>query len=544
MRLLKSPAAFAEESTHRPPYLKLEPFLMPGHDEFPEEAAAMEAEGALRNAIASRALPTEAGFRGKSLLASKWNSAGSNVSVAAFDESTQVSDGDFARWVDSLGELREARVFVLPDDSVRYEVASRHHDELLYTVGHWKARWNGNKLSLLAPVEEIRASSREPLFRDVTTAAFSGCTAFQDQLSYGVPYWRAKLDPATGIDLYGSNGIAVGDIDNDGMDEIYVCQPGGLPNRLFKFRGHEMEDITEQWGAGLLDDTSSALFLDLRNSGRQDLVVLRSSGPLLFLNRGTRFQLRDDAFRFATIPGGGFTGMAGADYDRDGKLDLYLCTYVYFQSEAQYTYPVPYHDAENGPPNFLFRNALREDGSGFFEDVTESSGISQNNNRFSFAPAWCDTGGSGWADLYVANDFGKNNFYKNENGKFRDTARHAGVEDLGPGMSASWFDYDGDGRPDLYVANMWSAPGQRVVRSRQFAPAEGEEFAEAYRRHTKGNSLYKNRNGNQFEEVTSRESVGMGRWAWSSAAGTTSITMASPKSWLPVECSPTNPIKT
>src|SRR5437660_3257820 len=155
--------------------------------------------------------------------------------------------------------------------------------------------------------------------------------------------------------------------------------------------------------------------------------------------------------------------MAAADYDRDGLVDLYLCTYVYFQSEDQYRYPNPYHDARNGPPNFMFRNELGADGSGIFSDVTEAVGLNQNNDRYSFAPVWCDYNGDGWPDLYVANDFGRNNLYKNDKGKFRDVAAAAGVEDLGPGMSAAWFDYDGDGKPDLYTANMWTAAGNRVV---------------------------------------------------------------------------------
>ena len=73
--------------------------------------------------------------------------------------------------------------------------------------------------------------------------------------------------------------------------------------------------------------------------------------------------------------------MAAADYDRDGKLDLYLCCYLFFQTEAQYRYPVPYHDAQNGPPNFLFHNRLAADGSGTLDDVTTESGLDQNNNR-------------------------------------------------------------------------------------------------------------------------------------------------------------------
>jgi len=127
-----------------------------------------------------------------------------------------------------------------------------------------------------------------------------------------------------------------------------------------------MQDITERWGVGVLDDSTAALILDLRNSGRQDLVVLTTSGPLLFINDGAVLKHKPEAFRFENPPQGTFTGMSAADYDRDGRLDLYLCTYVYFQSEDQYRYPAPYHDAQNGPPNYLFRNRLTAAGGGFF----------------------------------------------------------------------------------------------------------------------------------------------------------------------------------
>jgi len=137
-----------------------------------------------------------------------------------------------------------------------------------------------------------------------------------------------------------------------------------------------MLDVTERAGVGVLDDTTCALFLDLRNLRRQDLVVATIHGPLLFLNQGDgTFRHKPEAFRFANPAQGTFTGMAAADYDCDGRLDLYLCTYIYFQSEDQYRYPVPYYDSRNGPPNFLFHNQLTADGGGFFQDVTARTGM-------------------------------------------------------------------------------------------------------------------------------------------------------------------------
>lgn len=507
----------SEKPGRRPPYAALEPFIEPGFDEFAGEKAVEECKAALNRAfLSSEPLPLTPAAKGISPYPTRYDSAGPEVAVAVFSEiDTDVQSG-WAKWRNSLGSIRRSQFYFLPDNLVRYEVASASDHGLAYHVGFWKIVWDGPKIQSLYPLEEQVATAPEPWFRDVTAHALHGQPDLLKQFGCGIPHWRSRLDPASGIDVYGSNGIAVGDIDGDGFDEVYICQPGGLPNRLLKIAiDGVVADLTEAWGVGLLDDTSSALFLDLRNTGRQDLVVLRSSGPLLFLHEGNRYRLRTDAFQFGSVPAGNFTGMASADYDRDGKLDLYLCCYVYFQSEAQYTYASPYHDAQNGPPNFLFRNRLNADGSGFFEDTTESSGIGENNNRFSFAPAWCDYNEDGWPDLYVANDFGKKNLYLNREGKFKDIAADAGVEDIGPGMSASWFDYDGDGRPDLYVANMWTETGQRIIHDPQFKPGEAEPGA--YRKHTMGNSLFQNRGDGVFDDVTRRERAAFGRWAWASS---------------------------
>ena len=111
------------------------------------------------------------------------------------------------------------------------------------------------------------------------------------------------LTALRGIDIYGHNGVSVADIDDDGFDDLYVCQPAGLPNRLYRNRGDgTFEDITESSGLGILENTACALFADFNNRGRQDVIVVRANGPLLFVNEGGgKFRQKPDAFQFATL---------------------------------------------------------------------------------------------------------------------------------------------------------------------------------------------------------------------------------------------------
>ena len=407
------------------------------------------------------------------------------------------------------------------DVDLRYDLVGTRKDERREErVGNWRTRWARNEPSAWRILRweatgEVVSCMAGPGFVEVTAKVLGQTESYRNHMLRGADYWRTVLDSACGIDVYGNNGLAVGDIDNDGFDDLYVCQAPGLPNRLYRNRGDgTFEDVTETSGVGLLDGTACALFADFENKGLADLLVVCAGGPLLFVNQGKgKFQLKPDAFKFARPPQGTFTHAAVADYDRDGRLDIYFCLYSYYLGLEQYHYPAPYFDARNGPPNFLFHN--QSDGT--FVDQTEETGLNVENDRYSFACAWGDYNSDGYPDLYVANDFGRNNLYRNNgDGTFTAVSDQAHAQDVGAGMSACWFDCDNDGNPDIYVANMWSPAGLRISQQKLFHEQDPEEIRALYRQHARGNSLYRNQGNGKFQNVSAQAGVSMGRWAWCS----------------------------
>jgi Flp pilus assembly protein TadD len=398
------------------------------------------------------------------------------------------------------GLLRTKIIFAIageaaPADSPFRQPASEREIEGVWQID-WTEPVQGAASNLTAqiagwqPVEMLTVVRAGPLFTDVTAPAFGQDSTYPSHLLRDTNYWRAVLDSSSGIDIFGNCGVSVADVDGDGKEEIYLCQPQGLPNRLYRQRQPGVfEEFTAEAGVDLLDSTSMAIFADVLNRGCQDLIAITESAPLLFVNDGRgRFKLKPGAFP-PSPSATSLTGAAMADYDRDGYLDLYVCAYGYFQGQGANPLPSPYYDAQNGPPNYLYRNL----GNGSFEDVTTASGLDHGNNRFSFGCAWVDFEGDGWPDLCVINDFGRNNFYRNRgDGTFEEIAN--GIPGQGSGMSACAADFSGTGREELYVGNMWTPAGMRVTRDPKFAALFHDVSQDSVRQFAMGNALYRVRN--------------------------------------------------
>jgi len=350
------------------------------------------------------------------------------------------------------------------------------------------------------------------LFSDISEAALGANRCWREDGLPGLGPFLGQISRLEGMSRYGHHGLAMGDVNGDGLDDVYAPNAGGLPNHLFlQNPDGTFTDQAAAWQVDFLENCSGALLVDLDNDGWSDLVVAGVARVLVLRNNGRgQFELRG-SFGGVSDP----MSLSATDYDRDGQLDLYICGYMATPGSTRIFSPVPYHDANNGGRNALLRN----EGGFRFRDVTVETGLDEHNRRFSFAAAWDDFDGDGWPDLYVANDFGRNNLFHNRRGTFNDVADTTGTEDTGAGMSACWGDVNRDGRPDLYVGNMFSSAGQRVAYQPEFATRQAPDATRAMQRMARGNSLLINtpRPGQPaFTDVSETAGITLGRWAWAS----------------------------
>lgn len=410
-------------------------------------------------------------------------------------------------------ELRD-RAFVA---RVRIEAFGTLADRSIQQVATWHVRWLVSEAGELS-LREIRvlggdqSSSPGVWFHDVTLDLLPRSLRDRPDLRRGGEYWPTRIDRVGESTRMGHQGLAIGDVDGDGLEDVYVAMCGGLPNLLLRQRPDgTFENIAAAANVAFLDETKGVLFADMDGDRDDDLLAAIGPFVLLALNDGNG--VFDRFVRMQAPTGGAFYHLTVADYDRDGDLDVYGCRYV---EEAYGTsVPMPYHDANNGPANVLFRNdgQIGNQGDVRFVDVTTAVGIDTNNRRFSTAAAWADVDGDGDQDLYVSNDFGRNCLYRNDAGRFTEVAAAAGVEDQAAGMGVAFADIDEDGDLDLYVTNMFSSAGNRIAFLDRFQKTLDPSQRRAIRDHALGNSVFLNRGDGTFIRAEG-ESMRMGRWGW------------------------------
>ncbi len=265
------------------------------------------------------------------------------------------------------------------------------------------------------------------------------------------------------------SGCAWGDFDGDGDDDLYLCNVNGpylmpakersrsMGSRLWRNDGHgRFTDVTEAVGLSESRMDMAAVFADFDNDGDADLIVTHLEGVRLFRNDAGRFQ--DVTARLGL---GGVNnyclGAAWGDYDRDGRLDLYICRYVDFPREkARHRElvagrPAPMTTPGSYPPlsNFLFH----QQPDGTFRDVTTKSGAGSAHGR-SMQAVWCDFDNDGWIDLFVANDQSLDSLLHNKgDGTFEDVGLKTGLFDPRGAMGVAVMDVHADGDQDLFVTH-------------------------------------------------------------------------------------------
>jgi hypothetical protein len=323
------------------------------------------------------------------------------------------------------------------------------------------------------------------------------------------------------------NGIAVADVDGDGLYDIYfVNQVGG--NELWKnLGGGKFKNITQEAGVDLPDRISvAAAFADIDNDGDQDLFVTTvRGGNVLFENDG-HGHFKDISKEAGLDLVSHSSGAIFFDYDNDGLLDLLVCNVGRYTSDekgANGEY-VGLRDAFHGhmfPDRFEYPVLYKNMGHNRFKDVTAEVGLHPRG--------WCgdasfaDINGDGRPDLFILNMVGRSHYYENVDGKkfVEKTDQYFPKTPFGS-MGLKFLDYDNDGRPDLFITDMHSDMFEEVGPEREklknsFRPPE--EFlggpADSF---TFGNALYHNLGDGKFEEVSDRLGV-ENYWPWGPSVG-------------------------
>ena len=337
-------------------------------------------------------------------------------------------------------------------------------DQGLQATSIWKLTWQHSQQELKLKSMEVQAQEEitttvagARLFADCTESVFQHSDTLKNQLGFGLDQWSRRIP---NMDIVGNHGIAVGDINRDGLDDLYICQPHGLPNCLLvQNPDGTVEDFSSSSKLDILDQSHAALIIDIDNDRDQDLVVSTDAHLLLMSNDGKNcFQLEH------ALPIGCYAhSISAADFDQDGDLDLFLCKPRDLNRQSDILmFPAHVDSADDGGRNVLLRN----DEGWVFKDVTEQCGITHRNRFHSQSAVWNDFDNDGDADLYITNEFATDQLFENKDGWFDEVSEKVGLTVPARHRSVSVGEFNGDGRLDFFVATDVSLSAFRELRNR------------------------------------------------------------------------------
>jgi hypothetical protein len=336
------------------------------------------------------------------------------------------------------------------------------------------------------------------------------------QKAFGILYY---------LYYYNGGGVATGDINNDGLPDIYFTANSKGNNKLYLNKGNfEFEDITDKAGvAGNSDWCSGVAMADVNGDGYLDIYVsavnipgkLKSRNELFINNGNNTFTERSKEYG---LDFSGFTTqVAFFDYDHDGDLDCYILNQSHRPNDNIVdTSHRRKYDASAG--DRLYRNDLKTTGK--FTDVSAEAGIYQSSLGYGLGISIADMNNDGWDDIYIGNDFHENDYYyiNNGNGTFTESgAKHFGHYSRFS-MGNDIADYNNDGQPDVITVDMLP-PDEKTLKT--YGSDENSEIYNykilhnGFQNQVSRNCLQENNgSGTSFSDVGLMAGVSATDWSW------------------------------
>lgn len=320
--------------------------------------------------------------------------------------------------------------------------------------------------------------------------------------------------------FYNGGGVAIGDIDNDGLEDIYFTS-NRQANKLYRnLGGLQFEDITSTAGvAGAKAWSTGVSMADVNGDGFLDIYVC-NSGDIdgddkqneLFINNGDG-TFSEQAAAYGLADKGFSTHAAFFDYDRDGDLDVYLLNNSY-KAIGEFNLRInerPKRDPVGGDK--LYRN-----DNGQFVDVSEEAGIYGSIIGFGLGVTVGDVNDDNWPDLFISNDFFERDYLylNNGDGTFDEVLENSMQSISAASMGADMADINNDLRPDVFVTDMLPEPDQRIKQVTTFESWDRHHYGvqNGYHYQYSRNMLHLNNGDETFSEVGRMAGIEATDWSW------------------------------